>query len=146
MPLHPPGAVDPDRFEALCDGCGECARACPQNIVSLRSGRPDLDFSRAECTLCGYCSSACPTGALNPQRPLRLGFTATIGPRCLTVGGVECRLCGDYCGTRAIRFLPVRGGIRLPTIEPGLCNGCGACVRPCPAGAIEFTPTEDAIP
>ncbi|MGE5559302.1 MAG: aldo/keto reductase [Bacillota bacterium] len=42
--------------EDWCTGCGECAAACPQEALSLSSGRVHLT---GECILCGYCALAC---------------------------------------------------------------------------------------
>jgi NADH-quinone oxidoreductase subunit I len=56
-----------------CDGCGDCATACPTScirvVASAGAGsqaappeRFDLDMSR--CIFCGYCEDACPEEAI----------------------------------------------------------------------------------
>jgi ferredoxin len=68
------------------------------------------------------------SGARYPAWP----YKAVIGPTCLPNKGVECRVCGDFCDARAIRFAPRIGGSPLPEIDTEKCTGCGACVAPCP--------------
>jgi ferredoxin-type protein NapF len=63
-------------------------------------------------------------------------YKAQVSDACLPKKGVECRVCGDFCDVRAIRFQPRIGGNPLPDIDPDTCTGCGACVAPCPATAI----------
>lgn len=136
--VRPPGSANIAVFDALCDGCGECASACPARIIRLREHRPEIDFSAGECSACGECAVRCPTGALDAAKPFRTGLAASISARCLGAQGVECRLCGDRCEARAIRFFPVRRGIRLPLVDRDACAGCGACYAACPAAAIDF--------
>lgn len=50
-----------------CQGCGMCARSCPQESVSLREGKADIDVDR--CIGCGECWVACPTDAIGPRDP-----------------------------------------------------------------------------
>ncbi len=59
-----------------------------------------------------------------------------IGESCLARRNVVCRSCGDECDEGAIRFRPVIAGVAVPTLDPARCNGCGECVRVCPAAAI----------
>lgn len=60
------------------------------------------------------------------------------GGRCLANRGVECRLCGDACEPRAIRFRLARGGIAALVLDAAACTGCGECLPTCPVGAIEL--------
>jgi ferredoxin-type protein NapF len=136
---HPPWAADGATFHELCDGCGDCVTACPPGIV-LRGpgGRPEVDFGRGACSLCGACATACPSGALADRGQAPWRHTAEIGPSCLSIQGIACRLCEEHCKPRAIRFRPVLGGRALPTIEAGACTACGACAHVCPAHAVTF--------
>lgn len=63
---------------------------------------------------------------------------AQIGPGCLASRGVDCRICGDHCDARAIRFPPRLGGSPQPVLDAEACTGCGDCVTPCPASAISM--------
>jgi len=137
---RPPGALAEAFFPRTCTRCGECIRVCPTSILVAKDGLPSVDFSRGQCTFCGECVKACRPGALqaweegDPPWLLR----ASVGESCLARRGVECRACGDACDVAAIRFSPRLGGPPEPRIDQLLCTGCGACVRPCPVGAISL--------
>jgi aryl-alcohol dehydrogenase-like predicted oxidoreductase/ferredoxin len=46
-------------IDEWCEGCGECARHCPQQALSLgEDNRMRVDVKK--CLLCGYCAGACP--------------------------------------------------------------------------------------
>ena len=137
-PLRPPWALPEADFADRCSRCGDCLKACPTGIlIPGEGGFPGVDFSRGECTFCGDCRNACRTGALAPgDIPWRLALA--VAESCLPGQGVECRSCEDACDTSAIRFRPRLGGPALPEIDPERCTGCGACVAPCPTGAIDL--------
>jgi ferredoxin-type protein NapF len=136
--IRPPWALAEALFINHCTRCNDCLPACPQHIVIAGDGGyPTVDFSRNECTFCGECTKACRPQALmrhDDQPPWTI--KALISDLCLARKGVECRICGDFCDVRAIRFTPRLGGTALPEITLETCNGCGACVAPCPTGAI----------
>ncbi|MFH1861804.1 MAG: 4Fe-4S binding protein [bacterium] len=73
----------------ICNGCLQCARACPVNIIAVEivkaakdedlgmmpDGKPrrlhvvrfDVDMSK--CVFCGLCVEACPTDAIHWEQP-----------------------------------------------------------------------------
>jgi NAD-dependent dihydropyrimidine dehydrogenase PreA subunit len=51
--------VDSER----CDGCGRCAEACPEGVLKIVAGRPEL-LVDSNCVYCGLCEERCPTGAI----------------------------------------------------------------------------------
>ncbi|MDD3343127.1 MAG: 4Fe-4S dicluster domain-containing protein [Sulfurospirillaceae bacterium] len=72
--LRPPGAVEEDRFLALCIKCGQCLQVCPYHSIHLSDfiqgygmGTPYINARERACYLCGAvpCVLACPTGALD---------------------------------------------------------------------------------
>ena len=63
---------------------------------------------------------------------------AHVGPGCLALQRVECRLCGEHCDAGAIRFPPRLGGVAQPLIDGERCNGCGDCLAACPAQALQL--------
>ena len=143
---RPPWALPESDFIDHCTRCNECLTACPTRIlIAGDGGYPTVDFSAGECTFCGDCLTACQPQALHrtegqPAWP----YKALIGADCLPHQGVECRVCGDFCDSRAIRFPPRQGGSPLPEINPEKCTGCGACVAPCPTSAIAINPPTQA--
>ena len=135
---RPPWALAEAEFIAVCTRCNACLDACPTHIlVAGDAAYPTVDFQRGECTFCGACRAACTPGALREQA-LPWPYKARIGASCLPQQGVECRVCGDFCDPRAIRFTPRLGGSPWPEVDAERCTGCGACVAPCPAGAIRI--------
>jgi len=72
--------------------------------------------------------------------PQRLSLT----DQCLAANGVTCECCRDACDTGALRFVPYRGSVQKPVLDPGLCTSCGECVKVCPQNAIRISVTEPA--
>ncbi len=135
---RPPWAVAGAEFQTRCTRCNDCIGACPTAILRVGDGGyPTVDFSHGECTFCGECALACAPRAIDRAagaQPWQL--KARIGPACIAAKGVECRICGEVCEARAIRFRPALGGISAPNLDEAACTGCGACVAPCPVDAI----------
>lgn len=136
--IRPPWALAEAEFTDRCTRCSDCLGACPEQIiVSGDGGFPTINFSRGECTFCGDCLKVCTAQALSALQNVQpWPYKALIAPACLPHQGVECRVCGDYCAVRAIRFTPRIGGSPLPEIDSEKCTGCGACIAPCPVAAV----------
>lgn len=136
--LRPPWALDESRFADACTGCGDCVRACPQDVLMLgEGGLPAFDPARGECTFCGDCAAACGEQAFDPVDAAPWSLHARVGDACLAQRGIVCSSCRDACGESAIRFPPTRA-VPLPRVEADRCTGCGACVSGCPTGAIRL--------
>lgn len=133
----PPGAAS----LSACNGCGDCVRACPQQILLIKDGRVAVDFSRGECTFCNACADACAEPVFTAAT---MAHHAAIGNACLAYHGTTCMRCRDACPEDAIRFTPRIGGPFLPQLSSAACTGCGACIAPCPADAIAMRPNEAA--
>lgn len=97
--LRPPGAVEEDRFLALCIKCGQCLQVCPYHSIHLADfiqgygmGTPYIDARKRGCYLCGAvpCVLACPTGALDhhTEKPtdVKMGIAVLEFPQsCLAI-------------------------------------------------------------
>lgn len=93
-----------------------------------------------DCTGCGVCAAHCRFEAVSPHTPRGERDGAEGTP-------ADCENC-DYCKrscaqrTNAIirDMMAVGGDVRPEKyeIDPLACEGCGVCVRFCPAGAIDF--------
>ena len=144
--LRPPWALAEDVFVEQCTRCGDCVRACPQDILQADAdGFPKIEFARAACTFCGECVEVCASSALTRSTlgspiPSQVWLArAEVDHRCLTQQGVCCEICRDQCAPRAILFRPAIGKAPTPHVDFARCTGCGACVSPCPAHAIRVS-------
>lgn len=137
--LRPPWALAEAAFLDACTRCGDCVPVCPEKIIVVERGYPAVDFSRGKCTFCEACLKVCAAGALKKiedEPPWKI--RPQMAESCVANNNVVCRTCGDACLLAAIRFQPRLGGAALPEVDGEICTGCGACVAPCPAGAIKL--------
>lgn len=140
-PPRPPWSLRPDaQFTARCTRCGDCVRTCPRGVLQAGDGGfPAIRFDTAGCSLCGECARACAPRAIDPQAaPEAFSWRVQVDEKCLNRRGVECRVCGDACDTRALRFAPARGGISTLQIDTASCTGCGDCIGVCPTHALSL--------
>jgi ferredoxin-type protein NapF len=138
---RPPWALEEALFVEVCTRCDACIDGCPEHILLRGSGGfPELDFRKGGCTFCGDCLEHCRPSALTRAVDPPFSATVVISEGCLTSQGVICRACGDECERRAIRFRLLVGGRADVTVVTEACNGCGACIRFCPADAIRVVP------
>lgn len=136
--LQPPWAVAD--FNDKCSRCLDCIPACPgQILVPGDGGFPRMEFKQGGCDFCGNCVAVCQNGALDRAQGRPWRHKAQLKGQCLGEKAISCRLCGDACVTRAIRFRPQLAGRVAMEIDLGFCTGCGACIGLCPVGAIEIT-------
>jgi len=145
-PQRPPWALPEVDFRARCTDCNDCVEACPEGIIVNRANLPEIDFGQGGCTFCGDCVKACEAGAFvvpadcdNLSNCVPWSLRANFDHRCIAASGTECRICGEQCEVEAIRFKPRVGGPPIPMIDGIKCNGCGACVGPCPTRAIQVS-------
>lgn len=129
---RPPYAVDEALFARLCDGCGQCAKACPNNIISVVNGIAALDVNYAVCSLCQHCQVACPTLALSSTVE-STGLIATISNSCENVYSY-CASCEDSCPFDALQWQ--EGG--KPSVDAQKCKGCAQCGDSCYTGVISY--------
>jgi ferredoxin-type protein NapG len=136
--LRPPGAIEEVAFLEACTRCGDCAKACPHDVIRDAGERlreaaatPIIDPLSAPCEMCEDlpCIAACETGALRPEAPAALG-TARVQPLdCLNRLSASCSVCVERC--------PVPGAMAfagdVPAVNEALCTGCGVCQHVCPA-------------
>lgn len=66
---------------------------------------------------------------------------ARIAESCLDRQGIVCQACRDACEPRAVRFLPLAGGVSSPVVDEARCTGCGECLAVCPSNAISLEGT-----
>ncbi len=139
--IRPPWALLEEQFLDKCTTCGDCIRACPDNLlVAGRAEYPVIDFSLGACDFCQECLFACKPKALaqieTESSPWNI--KAEIQPNCLSSNAVMCRSCGDACDEHAIRFELKTGGVAKPILDKDKCTGCGGCFAVCPIDAIQI--------
>jgi ferredoxin len=49
--------------QSVCNGCGECIKACPTNALGWQDGKASL-LHPDKCIYCATCESICPVGAI----------------------------------------------------------------------------------
>lgn len=159
--IRPPGSVPEPQFLDLCIRCGECFKACPNNVLQplgFEQGLEGLwtpavraDWAGCESS-CNACGQVCPTGAIRAlplaeKKAARMGLAIVNSETCLPHAGREaCQLCVDDCtaaGYDAIEFVrvgtevddlgsPIEGtGFLAPSVRDDKCVGCGLCQARC---------------
>ncbi len=160
-PVRPPGSVPEQEFLQMCIRCGECFKACPNDVLQpegFEQGMEGLwspmvvaDWAGCESS-CNACGQVCPTGAIRPlplaeKRVARMGLAVVNESTCLPMAGREdCDLCVQECnaaGYHAIEYTqvgtevdeegrPVEGsGWLAPVVLSEKCVGCGLCQTRC---------------
>ncbi|MFO0904874.1 MAG: 4Fe-4S binding protein [Pirellulales bacterium] len=160
-PVRPPGSLPEREFLQACIRCGECFKACPNNVLqplAFEQGweglwTPQVVADWAGCeSSCNACGQVCPTGAiralpLEEKRVARMGLAILNESTCLPLAGREaCQLCVDEChaaGYHALEFTqvhtqvsddgtPIEGsGFLAPVVIADRCVGCGLCQTRC---------------
>jgi ferredoxin len=161
LPVRPPGSVPEREFLQMCIRCGECFKACPNNVLQALAFEQGLeglwtpavkaDWAGCESS-CNACGQVCPTGAiralpLEEKKVARMGLAVVNQQTCLPIAGREaCQLCVDECihaGYNAIEFIRVGtqvdesgqpiedSGFLAPRVQAEKCVGCGLCQTRC---------------
>jgi ferredoxin-type protein NapF len=136
--IRPPWSIAEQQFIKQCTRCDQCIKACPTKIIERgRGGFPVINFNKGECDFCEQCVKSCHEHAFMPTNDTPAwNYVVSIAPTCLAMNKVVCQSCADQCEQRAIRFKFAPGGISKPVLNSDSCNGCGACIAPCPVNAI----------
>lgn len=160
-PVRPPGSVPEQEFLEMCIRCGECFKACPNNVLQPEGFQQGLeglwspmvvaDWAGCESS-CNACGQVCPTGAiralpLEEKKVARMGLAIVNETTCLPFAGIEeCDLCVQECnaaGYHAIEYqqvltevddngVPIEGtGYSAPVVLADKCVGCGLCQTRC---------------
>ncbi len=140
--VRPPGGQNKENFLSRCVRCDRCRSVChlgvvavagfSQGFVNVRT--PYLNFHLGHCDFCEECVRVCPTHALEPFDPdtVKVGV-AELTDRCIALRTGACRLCYERCEYDAITL----DAKSRPVIHPDKCNGCGLCVKICPANVLQ---------
>ena len=119
-----------------CLGYGDCARACPQDAISIEDGIAHVNPRK--CIGCGICVRECPNSIIH-----LINDTSRVVVECsnhdkgavtrkaCTNGCIGCMKCQKTCPHGAITVVD-----NLATIDYSLCTGCAECVKVCPVHCI----------
>ncbi len=146
--IRPPGACPEEKFMTLCNRCGECEKACPEETIFIAGsgsgeamGTPVLHPEKHPCTFCMKCVRVCHTSALLESRGTDIGKAVIREEQCIAWKGGGCLICRERCRAKAVIFRH----LRAPLIQEEMCSGCGECAYVCPVSpkAIEIFPIDD---
>lgn len=140
--IRPPGSVDEADFLARCIRCDRCRSVCHLNVIAVAGfsdglinvRTPYLNFHLGHCDFCADCVRVCPTHAIESfdTETVKVGV-AQLTERCIALRTGACRLCYDECEYEAITL----DSRNRPVIHSDKCNGCGLCVKICPANVLQ---------
>ncbi|WP_245281063.1 4Fe-4S dicluster domain-containing protein [Desulfitobacterium hafniense] len=137
--LRPPGGQDEADFISKCIKCDRCRSVCPTSAIGLANlsdsmldaRTPVMKFHLGYCDFCNKCVEVCPTQALKPFdiETVKIGLAEVKKDICIAWDSVGCTICQEECPYDAI----ILDGQRRPIVDSEKCNGCGLCVKVCPA-------------
>lgn len=121
---------------SACLGYGDCARACPQDAISISDGIAHVDPKK--CIGCGICVRKCPNNIIHlVNDTVRVVVECSnhekgaVTRKACSNGCIGCMKCEKTCPHGAIKVVN-----NLATIDYSLCTGCAKCVDVCPVHCI----------
>ncbi len=114
-----------------CLGCGDCARACPNDAICLKDGIAHI--IRDRCIGCGICVENCPKGIISMMPNT---FTVKVLCSSRDKGAVAAKNCKNACiACKKCEMTCPNGAIKvrdnLAVIDYSLCTNCKKCVEVC---------------
>jgi polyferredoxin len=146
-PLSPPGSESAEHLLHHCTACHLCVSKCPSHILKpafTEYGlggmmQPRMDFEKGFCNYdCTVCSEVCPNKALKKltkeeKHSLQMGRVTFVIDNCVVhTDETSCGACSEHCPTQAVRMIPYKNGLTIPSVNPDICVGCGGCEHICP--------------
>ena len=120
-----------------CLGCGDCAKVCISNAISVIDGVAVVDTSL--CVGCGLCAKECPKKIISmlPQEAATAVYCSNKDKgadarKACKNACIGCKKCEKLCPTQAILVVN-----NCAVIDYEKCTGCGACADGCPTGCLK---------
>lgn len=120
-----------------CLGCGDCAKVCIAQAISVVNGVARVDTSR--CVGCGLCAKECPKKIISmiPQEAATVVYCSSQDKgadarKACKNACIGCKKCEKNCPEQAITVVN-----NCAVIDYGKCTGCGLCVEGCPTGCLK---------
>lgn len=147
-PISPPGSLSADHLLDHCTACHLCVTKCPSQVLKpalLHYGvggfmMPIMNFDHGFCNFdCTLCTDVCPTDALKPltvqaKHKTQMGRVVFIMHNCVVyTHETSCGACSEHCPTQAVKMVPYKDALTIPSVNPDICVGCGGCEYVCPA-------------
>lgn len=129
---RPPYAIDEALFLEICNGCGDCVKVCPTEIITLQQDKAYLNLDMNHCTHCGQCVDSCDSNALNRTESNKIDAIPKFTSNCNNYLGTRCQVCVSSCPQNAISIAPEQ----LPKVDESLCDGCSICRSDCYMGSV----------
>ena len=148
-PITPAGSLSARNMATHCTGCQLCVSACPNDVLRPSTEldhlmQPTVSYEKGYCRPeCNRCSQVCPAGAIRPisledKSSTQVGHAVWIRENCIPItDGVSCGNCARHCPAGAISMIRLNPddpqSLRIPSVNPARCIGCGACENLCPS-------------
>ena len=147
-PLTPPGSESAEHFLHHCTACHLCVTKCPSHVLKpafMEYGlggmmQPRMDFKDGYCNYdCILCSQICPNDAIKiltkeEKHRIQVGKVQYVKTNCVVyTDETSCGACSEHCPTQAVKMVPYKNGLTIPSVNPDICIGCGGCEYVCPA-------------
>lgn len=123
-----------------CLGLGDCAKACPQNAISVKNGVAVIDPKL--CIGCGICRNICPNKLIFLTESTQKAVITcsnhdkgAVTRKLCSNGCIGCKKCERICKANAIKVID-----NLAVIDYNKCVDCddfGVCAKNCTTGCIK---------